>query len=388
MTYHEDTEILYRGMEPQCVVGQPEVMPIYPSTAYCVRDTADYTFANRGGKYLYNRTANPNRDALGTAISGLEDGEKTLLCSSGMAAISTTLLGLLRAGDHILVNRAVYGETIELIQTILSRFQIEASFADFTDPKAVEAALQPNTVLLYTEVITNPLTHVIDLSSMAKIAHNHGALLVVDSTFSTPFLIRPLAQGADLVLHSLTKYFGGHSDLTGGSITGSRSLIEQIQPSQLLLGCCLDPISAWMFSRSIATMAMRVRRQNENAIALAQALQQHPEVRAVYHPSLADHPQHSLATQILSGGYGAILSFQVEDDLERVDQFFHKLKLVRYLGTLGGIRTSVTHPATAFRDSFSEEELRDMGLTDGLIRISVGAEDVDDLIADFRQALE
>ena len=389
MSYSIDTEVLYRGTSPQGIIRNPESPAIYPASAYILDDMEDYLFADKGGRYYYNRTANPNRDELGAAISFLEKGEKTLICSSGMAAISTVLLSLLKCGDHVLMSKAIYGETVELAEWVLPRFGIEVSFADFTRPEELRAAVRQNTRIFYTEIIANPLTLVTDLDAVAAIAREHGALTVVDSTFTTPFVFRPLEHGADIVLHSMTKYFGGHSDLTGGCVTASAELIDRINPTYLLLGCCLDPVSAWMTLRSVKTMSMRVRAQNRNAVLLAQALARDPHVKAVYHPSLPEHPQHELASRIFDTdyGYGAMLSFRLEDDHDKVAKFMKSLKLICYLGTLGGIRSTFTHPRTAFVNNFSAEELDRMGLAEGLVRISVGAEDSRDLIADLQQAL-
>lgn len=375
-------------MDVQGIADNPEVAPIYQTTAYCVKDTDDYDFANKGGKYLYNRTANPNRDCLGESISYLEHGEKTIVCSSGMAAISTVLLGLLKQGDHAVISKAIYGETIELIENMLKNYGIEVTFVDFTDIVAVEKAIKKNTVLLYTEIIANPLTLVVDIEKVSTIAHKYNAIVAVDSTFTTPFVIKPIDRGADIVIHSLTKYFGGHSDITGGSITATNKIINKLMPSYLLLGCCMDPNTAWLTSRSIKTMAMRVKRQNKNAEILAHALTKNPKVKAVYHPSIETHPQHELAKSIFTNGYGAMMSFRVEDDLDKVNEFMHRLKIVKYMGTLGGIRTTIAHPATAFRNEFTAEQLKEMGLYEGLIRISTGAEEVDDLIQDFNKALD
>lgn len=383
-----DTQLLYQGTESCGEIRNPEVPPIYPSTAYILDDMDDYDFASTGGRYYYNRTANPNRDGLGQAISYLEHGDSTLICSSGMAAISTVFLGTLRQGDHVLMSDSIYGETIEFAKNILEKFGIEVSFADFTKISCVEQNLRSNTKMLYTEIISNPLTLVVDLDAVSRCASSKGLLTVVDSTFTTPFLIRPLEHGADIVIHSLTKYFGGHSDITGGSITASDEMIKRIFPQYLLLGCCLDPNTAWLTLRSIKTMGMRVRRQNENAVLLAKALKEDSHVRVVHHPSLESHPQHALASRIFECGYGAMMSFRVEDSYVKVNHFMHSLKLVKYLGTLGGIRTTYTHPATAFRNEFSKKELEEMGMYEGLIRISVGAEDICDLIEDFTQALK
>lgn len=389
MAYKLDTEVLYQGTTPQGIIRNPESPAIYPASAYILENREDYMFADKGGRYYYNRTANPNRDELGAAISFLEKGEKTLICSSGMAAISTVLLSLLKCGDHIVMSKAIYGETIELAEMILPGFGIEVSFVDFTNLEEVKAAVRKNTKMFYTEIIANPLTLVTDLEAITAVAREKNILTVVDSTFTTPFVYRPLEHGADLVLHSMTKYFGGHSDITGGSLTASAALIDRIYPKYLLLGCCLDPVTSWMTLRSIKTMSMRVRAQNQNAILIAQALAKDPHVKAVYHPSLPEHPHHDLASRMFDTdyGYGAMLSFRIEDKLEKVDKFMESLKLICYLGTLGGIRTTFTHPRTAFINNFSAEELDRMGLAEGLIRISVGAEDSRDLIEDLLQAL-
>ena len=386
--YQDETELLYCGTDFGDKAKNPETPPIYNTTAYIVEDTHDYDFANNGGKYFYSRTANPNRDGVAKAITYLEKGEDSIICSSGMAAISTVLLSLLKSGDHILFSKAIYGETIEISEMMLKDFGIQMSFIDFTDLEAIEANIKENTKIFYTEIIANPLTDVVDLEKITEIAKKNRILTVVDSTFTTPFSIKPLTLGADIVIHSLTKYFGGHSDITGGSITASQKIIDIIQPKFRWLGCCMDPNSAWLTQRSIKTMSMRVSIQFSNAEKLAKALLELPAIRMVYYPGLENHPQHELAKRILNGKYGAMLSFRVEDNREKVDKFIHRLKLVKYLGTLGGIRTTIAHPATAFRKEFTQEQLEEMGMYEGLIRISTGVENIDDLIKDFTQALE
>ena len=382
-----ETNILYTGSEPKLPIERPETPPIYHSTANIIRDMDDYDVASTGGKYYYSRTANPNRDGVAEAVSYLEKGEQSLVCSSGMAAISTALLSLLKSGDHIVASRSIYGETIELFDNVLKKFGVEVTYSDFTNLDSIRASLQPNTKILYGEIIANPLIEVVDIEAVAKLAHSVGALVLVDSTFTTPLAICPLEHGADIVIHSLTKYFGGHSDITAGSITGSSKLIKKIYSDFLLFGGCLDPNSAWLMLRSIRTMEMRVTKQFENAKKIAEALQADPHVRYVNYPTLANHPQRELAAKIMPNGCGAMISFRVVDDRDKVNAFMHKLKLVKYLGTLGGYRTTIAHPATAFRHEFTPQKLKDMGMEEGLIRISAGAEKVEDVIADFKQAL-
>lgn len=382
-----ETNILYTGSESQLPIERPETPPIYHSTANIIRDMDDYDFASTGGKYYYCRTANPNRDAVAEAVSYLEKGEQSLVCSSGMAAISTAVLSLINAGDHIVASRSIYGETIELFDNILKKLGVEVTYSDFTNIDSVRESLKPNTKILYTEIIANPLIEVVDIDALSELAHGIGALVLVDSTFTTPLAICPLEHKADIVIHSLTKYFGGHSDITAGSITGSKKLMKKIYSDFLLLGGCLDPNSAWLMLRSIRTMEMRVTKQFENARRIAEALQADPHVRYVNYPTLPNHPQRELAAKLMPNGCGAMLSFRVEDDRNKVNAFMHKLKLVKYLGTLGGYRTTIAHPATAFRNEFTPQKLKEMGMEEGLIRISAGAETVEDLIADFKQAL-
>ena len=386
--WKESTQILYEGSEIDGEGLYPESPPIYHSTAYIIEDLDDYDRAAKGEKYYYNRTANPNRDSLASAISLLEGSEKSIICSSGMAAISTTLFTFVKSGDHIIVSRSIYGETIELMDRILKPLGIDISYIDFTDLNLVENSIKENTVAVYTEVIANPLITVVDIEKISQISHNHGLLVIVDSTFTTPFVCKPLKYGADIVIQSLTKFYNGHSDVTAGSISASKEIIDKIIPVQLLLGGCADPNSAWMTLRSIRTMDIRVKRQLENAQKLAQMLSEHPSVKYVNYPSLKSHPQHELAMRTFEYGYGAMLSFRVEDNRDKVNEFIHRLQLVKYLGTLGGYRTTIAHPATAFRSEFTQEELVAMGMDEGLIRISTGIEDIDDLIYDFDQALK
>lgn len=391
MLNHEfsmDTEILYRGGHVMGEKMHPETPPLYMSTAYIMEDLDDLYSTSAAGGYTYNRTKNPNRDCLAEVISYLEHGESTIIFSSGMAAISTSLLSFAGKGDHVLANSALYGETIDLLNNYLSCYGIEASYVDFTDIEAVKAAIRPNTKILYTEIIANPLTAVVDIKAVADAAHEKGAMVIVDSTFTTPYVISPLDFGADLVLHSLTKYFSGHSDITAGSITGSKKLVERAYSFQHLLGSCSDPNSSWLLLRSIRTMGLRVKKQLDNAQKLAEALSKNPHVKKVNHPSLECHPQHELAKKLFKEGYGAMLSFSVEDNRDKLNEFMHKLKYVKYLPTLGGYRTSLSHPVSSSHADVPEPVRLKMGIHEGLMRVSTGIEDIEDLIYDFEQALE
>ena len=383
-----DTDVLYKGTAPSLPERNPEALPIYTASAYAVDDLDDYEFASGGGRYYYTREVSANKDCAGEVISFLEGGEQTLLTASGMGAISTTLFALLASGDHILINKAIYSEVVDITQVFFDKLNIGYNFADFTDIESVKAAIRPETKILYTEVISNPHTNVVDLDAISSIAKKQGALLVVDSTFTTPVVIRPLAHGADIVIHSLTKFMGGHHDLIGGSITASEEIIQKLWRTYCLLGSCLDPRAAWLLSRSLKTFVIRVKKQIDNAEIIAKALLEDPRVLRVNHPSLPSHPQHEIAKRQFDHGYGAMLSFEVDcDDREKLNRFFKALQFVKYVGSLGGVTTTVTHPRTAFVHEFSAEKLDEMNLMPNLIRISAGIEDPNDVIADIRQAL-
>lgn len=383
-----DTEILYRGHRIQGKHDTPEVEPVYLTSAFNVEDLDQLDFVYDGGGFAYNRTCNPNRTALAQSMTYLEGGEDSIICGCGMAAISTALLTLLKGGDHFLSDRTLYGETIDFIKNILSKAGVEYTFTDFTDLEQVKKEMRPNTKVLYTETISNPMMSVVDIPAIAEIAHGSGASFVVDNTFTTSLMIQPLKMGADVVVNSLTKFVNGHSDALAGSVTADREFIKEAYDTQVLLGTIADAFSCWLVSRAIRTMDLRVKKQMDNAALLAKALEENPNVQKVIHPSLESHGQHELAARLYKNGYGGMLSFFVEDDREKINEFMHRLKLVHYAMTLGGYRTTIAHPVTSSHYDVPEEERRKMGITFGLIRVSVGMEHPEDLIADFNQALK
>jgi cystathionine beta-lyase/cystathionine gamma-synthase len=305
-----------------------------------------------------------------------------------MAAISTVLLSMLGSGDHLLADSTLYGECITLFNQMFPKYGIEVTLVDFTDHGAIERGLRPNTKVLYTETISNPMITVIDIETVAAIAHRHGARMVVDNTFTTSVTMKPLSLGADVSINSLTKFANGHSDAVAGSATGSEAIIQKAYELQVLLGTTVDPFTAWLVQRGIRTMDLRVEKQMANAAKLAQALEANPNVLRVHHPSLASHPQHELAKRILKNGYGGMLSFVMPDDRALINAFMRKLNLAHYAMTLGGYRTTLSHPVLSSHHGVPEEDRKKMGITFGLMRVSVGIENPDDLIADFNQALE
>ncbi|MGI5838281.1 MAG: trans-sulfuration enzyme family protein [bacterium] len=385
--FSRETELLYQGAHVKGKAEKPEIPPLYLTTAFNADDLDELDELYAGKGYTYIRTRNPNRNTLAELVTYLEKGENSLICGSGMAAISTALLSLLRKGDHILANSTLYGESIDLFDQVFSRYGIEASYADFTASDAVAAAIKPNTKVLYTETVSNPMITLVDLEALAEIARRHDALLVVDNTFTTSYVIRPLEKGAAVTVNSLTKFANGHSDVIAGSITASEAIIKKAYSLQVLLGTTVDPFSAWLCLRGMRTQDLRVQKQMDNATKLAAALAANPHVIRVNHPSLATHPQHQLAKRTFENGYGAMLSFAMPDDREKINAFMRRLEITRYAMTLGGMRTTLSHPVTSSHHGVPEEIRRKMGITYGLMRVSVGLENPDDLIADFYQAL-
>lgn len=387
MRMKDQTKLLNFGIEYKRAMPTSEVMPIHNSTAYEINSISEYDDAVEGRSYYYQRSSNPNRDGLSEGISLLENGEDTLITSSGMAAISTCLLSLLETGDHIIFSKSIYGETIELSSMILEKFGIEVDYVDFTDVSRIENAIKENTKLLYFEIITNPLIEIIDLSEVVKVAKKKNISTIVDSTFTTPFLINPLDYGVDIVIHSLTKFINGHSDVTGGSITSSKEIIDKISPKYLLFGSVMDGFSSYQVVRGLRTFGLRMEKHNSNARAFVELIKDHPAIKYINYPTAAGYRQKELAEKLFDGNYGPMVSIRVTDDLKLVDKFVKELKIVRYLGTLGGYRTSFAHPATAFRTEFTSDELVEMGLHEGLLRFSIGLEDMEDIAKDVMSAL-
>jgi cystathionine beta-lyase/cystathionine gamma-synthase len=386
--FSRGTEILHQAAYLQGKRDLPETAPIFLTTAFNAADLDEVEALYAAKAHTYIRTRNPNRRALAELMTYLEGGEGSIICGSGMAAISTVLLSMLRQGDHLLSDQTLYGETLGLLATVFPGFGIQVDFADFTDSKAVQAGLKPNTKVLFTETVSNPMITVVDIEAMAGIAHGHGAQLVVDNTFATSTAVKPLELGADVCVNSLTKFANGHSDAIAGSITASDAIIKGANALQVLLGTTVDPFTCWLCQRGIRTMDLRVRRAMDNAARLAKALEAHPAVSRVYHPSLESHPQHALAKRMFKHGFGAMLSFVMPNERRGINAFLRKLELAHYAMTLGGYRTTLSHPVTSSHHGVPEAELRKMGITFGLMRVSVGIEDPDDLVADFTQALD
>jgi cystathionine gamma-lyase/homocysteine desulfhydrase len=335
--------------------------------------------------YEYSRTGNPTRAALETLIADLENGARGLAFSSGMAAIST-FLSLFNTGDHLIVGDDVYGGTYRVISRVFNRMGLNVTFVDTSDPDAVRAALKPNTKAIYMETPSNPLLKVSDIEALSHIAREAGALLAVDNTFLTPYWQNPLDLGADVVIHSATKYLGGHSDVVAGIIvTKDAQLGEELHFLQNSIGGILGPQDSWLLMRGIRTLGLRMKQHERNAHMLATWLSEHDRVQKVYYPGLAQHPGHEVAAK-QARGFGGIVSFDV-GSAELADQVMEKARYFVLAESLGAIESLISVPARMTHASIPAERRRELGITDGLIRISVGVEDGEDLLMDLEQAL-
>ena len=381
------TDVLSKGIYINEPATNPEATPIYMTTAFNVEDLDDLQKRYDEHGFCYNRNRNPNRSALIELMTYAENGEDSIACSSGMGAIATTIISNVKAGDHIVSDMTLYGETIDIFTKVLSHYGVETTFADFTDIDSVKKAIRPNTALLYTETVSNPMITVPDLKAIADIAHDNNAIFVVDNTFMTCVQCRPLDLGADIVVNSLTKFANGHSDAVCGSAPGKASLIKKAYDLQVLIGTQADPFSSWLVSRGFRTIQLRVRQQAKNATSLAKALDASPYVLKVNHPSLPNHPQHELAAKQFNG-FGGMLSIELPEDRDKMNKFMRALSFAHYAMTLGGYRTTLSYPVMSSHYDVPREERLKMGITDGLLRISCGIEETDDLVNDFLNALE
>jgi methionine-gamma-lyase len=363
--------------------------PLYQTStfAFASCDQGAQRFAGQEDGFIYTRMGNPTVGRLEEAISTLEGGAGGISTSSGMAALCTVLFALLKAGDHVVGTSSVYGPSRVVIERDFSRFGIESSFVDTSDLAALEAAIRPSTRLVLIETPANPTMILSDIRAVAEIVHRHGALLMVDNTFASPILQRPLELGADIVMHSMTKFINGHTDVVAGMIVpGSQELMSRLHPVHLYLGACMDPHQAWLALRGLRTLAMRVQRSQENAEKVAAFLEQHAKVEWVRYPGLESHPQHKLAMQQMDGP-GALISFQVKGGFEAGKRLLDSVKLMTLAVSLGGIETLIQHPSSMTHAAMAKEDRLTAGISDGLVRVSVGCEGCDDLIADFESAL-
>ncbi len=376
------TRVIHGGQRPDPLTGAV-MPPIYATSTYLQSSPG----VHQG--YDYARTRNPTRDALQAMLANLEGGAAAFAFASGMAA-TATLLELLDAGSHIIAMHDLYGGSYRLLENVRKRSAgHRVTFVDLSKPAALEAAIRPDTRLVWVETPTNPLLELVDLSAVARTAHQRGLLAVCDNTFATPFLQRPLEHGFDIVVHSTTKYLNGHSDAIGGAavVRAGSDLAERIAYLQNAVGGVPSPFDSFLTLRGIKTLALRMERHCANALAVAQFLERHPAVERVRYPGLASHPQHALARRQMSGGFGGIVTAVLRGGLEAARRALERCQLFGLAESLGGVESLIEHPGLMTHASLPAQVRASLGISDGLIRLSVGVEDVEDLIAELRQAL-
>jgi cystathionine beta-lyase/cystathionine gamma-synthase len=383
-SFHPETNAVHGGRRLEKKNG-PLATPIYQTSTFEVTDNEEQLRATHTDRF-YTRYGNPTHTVVENEISALEGTESALLFSSGMSAITTSILSMVKAGDHIVAQRDIYGGVTKFLSSWLPRLGVETSFVDTNDIEQHAAAIRPNTKILYIESPTNPTVRIVDLEKIAALAKKCGLISMIDSTFATPVNCRPAEWGIDLVLHSGTKYLGGHADLICGLATGKRDLIDQIHTVRTTLGCAMDPHAAFLLLRGIKTLAVRVERQNENALRVAEFLSKHPQVTRVHYPMLRDNPQYELAKKQMAGA-GGVVSFDVDGSGQDACRVAESLSLFTLAPSLGGVESLVSIPVLTSHAMISPETRRKMGVTEQMIRLSVGIENVDDLIADLEKGV-
>jgi methionine-gamma-lyase len=363
--------------------------PIHQTTTFTADSEAQFTEMATQPQHprFYTRYGNPNHAQVQEIIAQLEKTDNALVTASGMGALVAVLMTFLESGAHVVAQKVHYGGTIGFLEKVLSKFGVTASFVDQADLEGFEAAIQPNTKLMIVETPTNPLMLITDLKAVGELARKHNILTIADNTFATPVNQRPIELGIDLVYHSATKYLGGHHDVIAGAIAGPNDLIEQIWRTSIALGATLNAFDSWLILRGLRTLVLRVRQHNDNALAVARALQSHPKISAVYYPGLEDHPQHDLAKSQMDGFTG-MLSFELDGDYRMAQTFIANLKLVERAASLGGIHTLIVHPAAMLAAVLTEEQFIERGVQPSLVRLSVGLEGAEDIIQDIYQALD
>ncbi len=373
------TKAIRIGQQPDPTTGSI-VPPVFQAVNFVFDDVS------RPHGFEYSRSGNPTRTALEQCLASLEEAKYGLAFGSGMAAVDA-VLSILRPGDHVVSAQHIYGGTFRLFEQVYRPRGVSFTYVDGARPEAFAGAMQPNTKLVWIETPANPLLQLVDVRAVSKIAHDRGAKIVADNTFPSPYFQRPLTQGADVVMHSTTKYISGHSDVIGGAVvTSDERLHEAIKFYQNAAGAVPGPWDCWLSLRGLKTLAVRMRQHEANARAIAEFLQNHSKVQETIYPGLSSHPQHDLAKAQMDG-FGAIVTFRLDGGIERVRRFVKALKIFLFAESLGGVESLVCHPATMSHATLTPEERQKFGITDGTIRLSVGIEDIEDLIHDLDQAL-
>ena len=384
-TRHPETAAVHGAAELEKKNG-PVTPPIYQTSTFEVTDNEEQQRVTTTDRY-YTRWGNPTITLAEQTIAELEGTDAARTFASGMGAITSTVMAFLKAGDHIVSQQDVYGGVAKFFTQWLPKMGIETTFVDTTDYEQYERAVRKNTKLLHLESPTNPSLRVVDFKKAAAVARKHGLISLIDSTFGTPINQRPAEYGIDLVMHSGTKYLSGHADLTCGVVCGRQELMDQLWETRTTLGNCMDPHAAWMLTRGLKTLAVRVARQNENALRVAEFLSRHAKVRKVHYPFLENHPQHGVAREQMSGG-GGMVTFEVEGTGEDACRVSEAMRLFTLATSLGGVESLVSIPVLTSHAMISAELRKKMGVTEQMVRLSVGIENADDLVADLERALQ
>lgn len=386
LSLHPETLAIRAGRETSEYREHSQSLHLTSSFTFDSAAQAAAMFLGEIDGYTYSRFTNPTVSAFQQRLAAMEGAERAVATSTGMAAIQATMLTLLKAGDHIVSSRSLFGSTINLFNGVLGKFGVETTYVDAANLDAWRAAVKPNTKVFFLETPSNPLTDLADIAAVAAIAHEAGALLVVDNCFCSPALQQPIKLGADLVVHSATKYLDGHGRVMGGAVVGSDKLVEQVYLHVRTAGPSLAPFNAWVLLSGLETLYLRMEKHSANALALAQWLQQQPAVEKVFYPGLPDHPHYALAQRQQKSG-GPVLSFEVKGGREAAWRVVDAIQLISRTANLGDVKTTLTHPASTTHARITPEARAQAGITEGLLRVAVGLEHVDDLKADLLRGL-
>ena len=381
------TDAVHSSRKAIKITTKPETPPIYQSSSFTFRDIDHVDEEFTKGGFIYSRNNNPNREMLAQTLIKLCDAEACVAFASGMGAISGALLAAVKSGDRIIAGHDLYGGTYTLLTRDFADLGVETDLVNVFDLKALAIALEEPAAVLYIETITNPTMMLPDMEQVINLAHSHGVKVIVDSTFASPYVFRPLEWGADVVIHSLTKYINGHSDVTAGAVLGSVEFCQQVNEKMKMFGASLAPFGAWLILRGIKTLPLRMERICSNAIKVAEFLEQHPQIRKVNYPGLESHPHHSIAKRQFKNGYGGMLSFVIDGGRNTANLFIRNLEMVEYVASLAGVSTILQHPASTSHRGLPKEERLALGIADGMIRLSVGLEPSHVIIDDIKQAL-
>jgi len=363
--------------------------PIVQSSTFIFKNIEEIMQLADGGveRFEYGRYGHPTQYAAERKLADLEDAEDAVLFSSGMSAITTSLFAILKTGDHMIITDDAYKRTLEFCKTCLDRFGVECTVVKMCDYDAIEKAIKPNTRVFFSESPTNPYLNIMDLKRLMRIFRGTDIIVISDSTFATPYNQKPLEYGVHIVIHSATKYLGGHNDLLSGVVLGKKELIEPIREYLKITGGVIDPNSSYLLIRGLKTFDLRMKRLNGNGQVVAEYLEHHPKVKRVYYPGLPSHPHYDVAKEQMNG-FGSIVTFEVEDNISYVLNFLSRLKIINIGPSLGGVESLITHPATVSYYNNTKEERLKLGIKDGLIRLAVGVENAEDIISDIDQALD